>query len=99
MLKREENPWNTLLSDGRKWSDITFEELDAILERGKLQKAMTDDDDIELLWGCGPIADYTKLKRRQVYHLLETGRLPAKKVGSKWVTTRKALREFFKEVA
>ena len=51
---------------------------------------------LDLVWGVDAIAAEINQSRRQTYHLLETGRLPAQKVGAKWCASRKGLREFFK---
>lgn len=60
---------------------------------------MTDTTGIEpesapttdLLWGATAIAEVINLSPRAVFHLLEGGRLPAKKVGKRWVASRQAL--------
>jgi hypothetical protein len=54
-----------------------------------------DSGNIDLLWGCRAIADFIGRRERQVFHLLETGQLPARKVGATWVAQRRKLREFF----
>jgi hypothetical protein len=61
---------------------------------------MTDNAEyrLDLLWGVDAIAAEINQTRRQTYHLLETDRLPARKVGAKWCASRKGLREFFKRV-
>ena len=53
---------------------------------------------LDLVWGAGPIGKVVGLNKRQVFHLLESGRLPAKKVGGKWVSSEGALRYHFREV-
>ena len=57
------------------------------------------DDDLEevqeqsdFIWGAVAIGREANLKPRQVFHMLEKGLLPAKKVGNKWCSTRTALR-------
>jgi hypothetical protein len=39
-----------------------------------------------------PISDEINRNPRQTYHLLKTGALPARKVGGKWVASRRQLR-------
>jgi hypothetical protein len=46
----------------------------------------------DFLWGAVAIGRETNLKPRQVFHMLEHGLLPAKKVGGKWCSSRAALR-------
>jgi hypothetical protein len=52
----------------------------------------TDDDDI--VWEVAEIAKEIKRTARQTYHLLNTGQLPARKVGGRWVGSRKKLRAY-----
>lgn len=48
-------------------------------------------DKLDLIWGADDIAKAIGLNRRQTYHLLEGGHLPAKRVGGKWVASRAKL--------
>ncbi len=50
---------------------------------------------LDLIWGAAEIAREINLNIRQTFHQLETGSIPAKKVGGKWVAERGMLREFF----
>ena len=50
------------------------------------------DDELDVLRGAERIGAYLGLTARQAFHLLETGKLPAKKLGNRWVTTKKQLR-------
>lgn len=54
-------------------------------------------DALDLIWGASAIAVALNLKStRQAFWFLESGAIPsAKKVGNRWVASRKALREFF----
>jgi hypothetical protein len=45
----------------------------------------------DLVWGAGGIAEVIGLPRAAVYHKLDRGHLPARKVGSQWVASRKRL--------
>jgi hypothetical protein len=49
----------------------------------------------DLLWGVTLIAVEIGRNRRQTFHLLENGKLPASKVGGRWVASRTGLRQFF----
>jgi hypothetical protein len=49
-----------------------------------------------VVWGASGIAREIGLSRRATFHLLEAGRLPAKKVGGRWVAHRESLNDFFK---
>ena len=49
----------------------------------------------DLLWGCRAIAEHIGQPERQTSYLLETRRIPAGKVGARWVASRKALDEHF----
>jgi len=60
---------------------------------------MTETDTkLDLLWGVDAIATEINQSRRKTYHLLETGRLPARKVGARWCASRSGLREFFRPI-
>lgn len=48
----------------------------------------------DLVWGGSGIAQVIKRTDRQTFHLLESGALPAKKVGGRWVASRRKLIEF-----
>lgn len=54
---------------------------------------------MNLIWGARDIAGAINLNIRQTFYALETGAIPAKKVGGKWVAERGALRAFFLESA
>jgi hypothetical protein len=59
--------------------------------------AVTNEDVTEVLWGAEAIAKEIGANLRQCYHLLETRKIPARKVGKTWTATRSRLREFFRE--
>jgi hypothetical protein len=46
----------------------------------------------DIIWGVKAIADEIDRTERQASHLLETGKLPGKKIGGRWISTRTALR-------
>ncbi|KKB12385.1 hypothetical protein VE25_07485 [Devosia geojensis] len=50
---------------------------------------------LDLIWGATAIAAALNRTRRQTFHMLENGELPAKKVGGRWVASRKKLEELF----
>lgn len=52
-------------------------------------------DGFDLLWGADAIGHAIGATRRQAFYLLEQGRLPAKKVGGRWVAERKNLERSF----
>lgn len=60
---------------------------------------MTESDQINLIWGGENIAKIIGRTKRITFHLLETGQLPAKKVGGRWVAERNKLLNFFLEAA
>jgi hypothetical protein len=49
-----------------------------------IEAAASDD----LLWGIAAIARVINRNQRQSYHLLQTGALPARKIGQQWVASR-----------
>jgi hypothetical protein len=49
----------------------------------------------DLVWGAPGIAVEIGRTERQAIHLLTTGKLPAKKIGGRWVSRRSALRALF----
>ena len=53
------------------------------------------DDSFALIWGADRIAQELGLKPRQAFYMLENGKLPARKVGGRWVAERARLRAFF----
>jgi hypothetical protein len=55
-------------------------------------------DNLDLIWGATAIGRELNLPSRKVFYLLESGRLPAKKVGRSWVTSRTALRQCFADL-
>ena len=52
---------------------------------------------LDLIWGAANIAKVVNLNPRQTFYQLESGSIPAKKVGGKWVAERNELRAFFLE--
>lgn len=58
---------------------------------------MSTVPDVEklLLWGAEAIANEIGVSRRQAFRLLETGQIPGKKVGGRWVVSRLTLAAFF----
>ena len=50
---------------------------------------------VDLIWGAQAIAKEIDRTPRQVFHLLHSGTLPAKRVGGRWCIDRSALRKFF----
>lgn len=61
---------------------------------------VTSEIESDLIWGGDGIAKEIDRTARQTFHMLETGAIPARKVGNRWVASRSALRKFFRgEVA
>jgi hypothetical protein len=57
-------------------------------------------DNLDLIWGAKNIAKVLGCTERKTFHMLERGELPCcRQVGSRWVASRKALREFFERIA
>lgn len=52
---------------------------------------------LELVWEVSRIAKVIGRTERQTFRLLETGQLPARKVGGRWVAERNQLLSFFLE--
>ncbi|MEW6630310.1 MAG: DNA-binding protein [Pseudomonadota bacterium] len=54
---------------------------------------------LDLVWGVRAITRELGLEsERKVFYLLEQGRIPAKKVGAQWVTSRHAIRKYFADL-
>ncbi len=56
---------------------------------------MAEEVKIDLLWEVAEIAKAIGRTERQTFHLLQSGELPAKKVGGRWVAERGQLIRFF----
>lgn len=50
---------------------------------------------LDLVWEVAAISKLIGRNERQTFHLLNTGALPAKKVGGRWVAERSRLINFF----
>lgn len=58
------------------------------------------EEKIDLIWGVEEIAKLIGRTRRQTYHLISSGNLPAvKQVGGRYVASRSKLVAFFMEAA
>lgn len=58
-----------------------------------------DEPKIDLVWGCAAIAKVIQRTPRQTFHMLESGLLPARKIGNRWVAERGKLHALFLEEA
>ena len=58
---------------------------------------MDEDNDLDLLWGAEAIADAIDVPTRRAFYLLENNSIPAKKVGGRWVASRRRLLRFLTE--
>ena len=43
---------------------------------------------LDILWGAKAIGSFIGKSDRGAFHLLETGKLPGRKVGSQWVASK-----------
>jgi hypothetical protein len=50
----------------------------------------------DLIWGIRGIAEEIGKSERQAFHLVDTGQIPAAKVGGRIVASRARLREHFR---
>lgn len=50
---------------------------------------------LDLVWGVKAIACLIARTERQTFHMLTSGALPGRKVGSRWVVSRSELEWFF----
>lgn len=57
------------------------------------ETATSSAAEMKLLWGAPAIARALNITRRKAYHLLETGSLPARKIGGSWVADTDRLRQ------
>jgi hypothetical protein len=53
----------------------------------------SDQGPPDIVWGTNAIAAVIGRNQRQTFWMLEKGHLPARKVGGKWVASRKKLLE------
>jgi hypothetical protein len=62
---------------------------------------MPDDKskNLNLIWGAREIAAALNISERKAFHLLESNKLPAKKIGGSWVMPRKAIGQIFSNSA
>jgi hypothetical protein len=51
------------------------------------------------IWGAVAISHLINRTTRQTFRLLETGELPARKIGGRWATTQRQLRAVFERDA
>jgi len=54
---------------------------------------------LDLVWGAANIARLIGKTPRATFHLLEGGKIPARKIGATWVASRRKLREHFEGAA
>lgn len=52
-----------------------------------------EDDDLMPVWGADEIAKIANVSKHVAFRLLESGELPGRKVGRRWVSNRRALRK------
>ena len=63
------------------------------LRKGKIMSIAKNSQDAnqDIVWGAEAIAAVIRVNQRRAFHLLENGALLAKKVGGRWVASRKKL--------
>lgn len=54
-----------------------------------------ESEAMDLVWEANGIAQVIHRTPRQTFHMLESGELPARKVGGRWVASRRALEAYF----
>jgi len=52
-----------------------------------------DDDPLDLIWGRAAIAKAIGRPERATFHMIARGYLPAKRIGGRWVASRRKLIE------
>lgn len=55
-------------------------------------------EELDLLHGAREIAAFLRISPRKTYYLLETGALPAFKLGGKWCARKSTLLAYFAEL-
>jgi len=50
---------------------------------------------LDILWGAEAIAKEIGVNRRQCFYLLDTGKIPAARIGKRWCASRHGLRAHF----
>jgi hypothetical protein len=54
-----------------------------------MEKAMSAGaKNLDILWGARAIGSFIGKSDRGAFHLLETGKLPGRKVGAQWVSSK-----------
>jgi hypothetical protein len=65
-------------------------------------RGFSPDDSVELagdlIWGVAGIGKEINRNPRQTFHLLENGKLPARKIGGRWCASRTGLRTLFQDL-
>jgi hypothetical protein len=60
-----------------------------------VQNSNLENLDFGLVWGAKAIAAALNISERKCFHLLESGHLPARKIGGSWVVPRQAIARLF----
>ena len=58
---------------------------------------MSDETDLGNLWGADAIGRTIGKTAKSTYHMLEAGRLPAKKIGGQWVFSQGEIHHWLEE--
>jgi hypothetical protein len=60
-----------------------------------MRNMAADDLASDIVWGVDGIGKVIGRNARQTFHLIDTGKLPVKKIGGRWCASRSGLRKFF----
>jgi hypothetical protein len=66
-----------------------------VYDKESSEVEISDSGAISLIWGAKAIAEELGVSPRKAFYLLESGAIPARKVGNLWVADRGKLRTFF----
>ena len=56
-----------------------------------MKTSINDEEVPDLVWGASAIAKAIGRPPRAVFHMLEAGHLPARRIGGRWVASRRKL--------
>lgn len=63
-----------------------------VIRYQRIHGMQIDSDDLDRpVWAVKRMAKIVNLTERQTFHLVSTGKLPANKVGERWVSTKRKL--------
>lgn len=56
---------------------------------------MLEETGLDLVWGVAAVSKLIGRSERQTFHMLANGALPGRKIGNRWVISRRRLSRFF----